>query len=74
MEGLLKYEIDPELQEAFVDVLLEENTIKMNLLAIDYLTQNKYDADSLKAIMDEINPTKSTAIFVRAKKNEKNKP
>ena len=74
MEGLLKYEIDPELQEAFVDVLLEENIIKMNLLAIDYLTQNKYDADSLKAIMDEINPIKSTAIFVRAKKNEKNKP
>jgi hypothetical protein len=74
LEGLLKYEIDPELQEAFVNVLLEENTIKMNLMAIDYLTQNKYDADSLKAILEEINPKKSTAIFVRAKKNITNKP
>jgi len=74
MEGLMKYTIDPELQEAFVNVLLEEKTIKMNLMAIDYLSQNKYDADSLKAIMEEINPQKSTAIFVRAKKNKANNP
>jgi len=74
MEGLLKYDLDPELQQAFVNVLLEEKTIKMNLMAIDYLTQNKYNADSLRVIMEEVNPQKSTAIFVRAKKNTKNKP
>jgi len=74
MEGLMKYDIDPELQEAFVNILLEEKTIKMNLMAIDYLTQNKYDTDSLRTIMEEVNPQKSTAIFVRAKKNITIKP
>ena len=71
MESLMNYKMDPEIQEAFIKVLLEENTIQMNLMAIDYLTQNNYNADSLKAIIDEIDPKKSTAIFVRAKKNQK---
>jgi hypothetical protein len=74
MEGLLKYKIDPELQEAFLKVLSEEETIKMNLLAIDYLTKNNYNADSLKSIIEEADPKKSTAIFVRAKKNNQIKP
>jgi hypothetical protein len=72
MESLMNYKMDPEIQEAFIKVLLEENTIQMNLMAIDYLTQNNYNADSLKSIIDEIDPKKSTAIFVRAKKNQKN--
>lgn len=74
MEGLLKYEMDSELQEAFVKVLLEEKTMKLNLLAIDYLAKNNYNADSLRSILEEIDPQKSTAIFIRANKNIKNKP
>ena len=74
MEGLLKYKIDPELQEAFLKVLSEEETIKMNLLAIDYLTKNNYNTESLKSIIEDADPKKSTAIFVRAKRNNKIKP
>ena len=74
MEGLLKYKIDPELQEAFTKVLLDEKTIKMNLMAIDYFTKNNYNAESLRSIIEEIDPQKSTAIFIRAKKNIQNKP
>jgi len=70
MEGLLKYKIDPELQEAFTKVLLDEKTIKMNLMAIDYFTKNNYNADSLRSIIEELNPQKSTAIFIRAKKKQ----
>ena len=62
------------MQEAFLKVLSEEETIKMNLLAIDYLTKNNYDADSLRSIIEKSDPQKSTAIFVRAKKNIQTKP
>ena len=72
MESLMKYKMDAELQEAFIKILLEEDTIQMNLMAIDYLTKNNYNADSLRTIIDEVNPQKSTAIFIRAKKNKKN--
>lgn len=74
MESLMKYNFDPELQEAFIKVLLEEKTIKMNLMAIDYLTMNNYNPDSLKSIIEEASPQKSTAIFVRAKNFFKTNP
>jgi hypothetical protein len=73
MEGLLKYEMDSELQDAFIKVLKEEKTMKLNLMAIDYLAKSNYNADSLRSIIEEIDPQKSTAIFIRANKKIQNK-
>jgi hypothetical protein len=67
MSSLMKYENDPEIQDAFVNILLEEKSIKMNLMAIDYLTESNFNADTLKSVLSEIDPRKSTAVFIRAK-------
>ena len=74
MESLVKYKIDPELQEAFIKVLLQEDNMKMNLMAIDYLTKNNFNPDSLKSIIEESAPQKSAAILIRAKKTSQIKP
>lgn len=67
MSSLMKYENDAEIQQAFVKVLKEESSIKMNLMAIDYLTGSDFNVDSLRSVLSEIDPQKSTAVFVRAK-------
>ncbi len=68
MSSLIKYENDSEIQDAFVNILLEEKSIKMNLMAIDYLTESNFDPDTLRSLISEIDPSKSTAVFIRAKK------
>lgn len=70
MEGLMKYKLDQEIQDAFLKVLNEEKSVKLNLMAIDYLTKNNFNEDSLKAIIEKSDPLKSTAIFIRAKKQK----
>jgi len=68
MDGLLKYKNDPLITEAFVDLLQKEQSMKMNLMAVDYLTESNVNKDTLKSVLSEIDPKRSTAIFVRAKK------
>ena len=73
MNSLLNYKNDPQIQQAFVQVLKEESSIKMNLMAIDYLTGSNFNVDTLKSVLSEIDPQKSTAVFVRAKEYIENK-
>ncbi|MFC2087982.1 zf-HC2 domain-containing protein [Calditrichota bacterium] len=73
MSSLMNYKNDPQVQEAFIKVLNEEKTIKMNLMAIDYLTDSNFNADTLKSVLSEIDPQKSSAVFIRAKEYIENK-
>ncbi len=72
MNNLQDYKNDPEVQEAFLGVLKDEESVKMRLMAIDYLTESQTKADTLKKIISESTVPQNPAIMIKVK-NYKNK-
>ncbi|TFG96969.1 MAG: hypothetical protein E4H13_11545 [Calditrichales bacterium] len=68
MEQLSNYGNDQEIQMAFVDVLRQEESVKMRLLAIDFLTKNNFSSDSLKRALSESTVPQSPAVMIKLKK------
>jgi len=67
MNNLISYKNDPEVEEAFLKVLKEEESVKMRLMAIDYLTENQLKADTLQKIISESNAPQNPAIMIKVK-------
>ncbi len=73
MDRLYEYKNDPQIQDAFLHVLREEESVKMRLLAIDYLTTSQFPADAVQKALSESEISKSPAVLIKAKKYIENK-
>ena len=65
MVSLSEYESDQEIQEAFIDVLRKEESVKMRLFAIDYLTANKLTPDTLQRVISESEAPQNPALMIK---------
>jgi hypothetical protein len=65
MSNLLKYENDPFVQNAFIKVLRDEESVKMRLLAADYLINNQIPADSLQKALSESEIMQNPAVMLK---------
>ena len=72
MQRLDEYKNDPQIQEAFLKVLGEEESVKMRLLAIDYLTTSQFPAEAVQKALSESEIAKSPAVLIKAKKYTEN--
>jgi hypothetical protein len=72
MNNLISYKNDSEVQEAFLKVLKDEESVKMRLMAIEYLTESKLKADSLQQIISESNAPQNPAIMIKVKNYKNN--
>jgi hypothetical protein len=68
MQRLYENKNDPQIQEAFLKVLGEEESVKMRLLAIDYLTTSQFPAEAVQKALSESEIAKSPAVLIKAKK------
>ncbi len=71
-ETLLSYQEDPEIREAFLGVLREEESVQMRLMALEYLITNNISPDSVRTLVDQKHLQNSPAVLFRAKKYLKN--
>jgi hypothetical protein len=67
MNGLQQYQNDAEVQNAFIKVLKDESSVKMRLMAVDYLTKTGIAPDSLRRIVSESNVPQSPAVLIKVK-------
>ena len=67
MNGLQQYQNDAEVQNAFTKVLKDEASVKMRLMAVDYLTKSGIAPDSLRRIVSESNVPQSPAVLIKVK-------
>ena len=65
MSGLIDYKSDFDIQEAFLKVLRQEQSVKMRLLAIDYLTKIQVAPDTLQQALAESEVTMSPAVMIK---------
>jgi hypothetical protein len=65
MSELIDYGDDDEIKEAFLKVLREEESVKMRLLAIDYLTKTQISPDVLQQALNESEVTMSPAVMIK---------
>jgi hypothetical protein len=70
MNSLLGYPNDQEVTNSFFQVLKEEESVKMRLLAIDYLTQKKVPVDTLQKVLSESKVIQSPAVRIKMKTYE----
>jgi len=68
MQRLYENKNDPQIQEAFLKVLGEEESVKMRLLAIDYLTTSQFPAEAVQKALSESEIAKSPAVLIKARK------
>jgi hypothetical protein len=68
MSGLMNYKFDNEIKEAFLKVLREEESVKMRLAAIDYLTNVQVTPTSLQEALNESKVNVSPAVMIKMKK------
>ena len=67
-ETLSEYAMDPELREAFMDVLRKEDSVQMRLNALDYLTTNRVAPDSIRVLVENRDLHNSPAVLFKARK------
>jgi hypothetical protein len=67
MNNLFNYKNDPEVEEAFIRVLKEEESVKMRLMAIEYLTESQLKADTLQKIVSESEAPQNPALLIKVK-------
>lgn len=67
MTALLGYAKDDQIEEAFLKILRQEESMQMRLLAIDYLTQNKIDEHTLERELGAATTQNNTAILMKAR-------
>ena len=65
MSELNDYKNDEQIKEAFLRVLHEEESVKMRLLAIDYLINAQVDPDTLEQALIESKVTMSPAVMIK---------
>jgi hypothetical protein len=68
MSGLMNYQFDNDIKEAFLKVLREEESVKMRLAAIDYLTNVQVTPNDLQKAFDESTVNVSPAVMIKMKK------
>jgi hypothetical protein len=68
MSNLSNYQNDQEIRDAFLKVLQEEESVKMRLLAIDYLTNDQVSPDILQQTLNESDVTQSPAVMIKMRK------
>jgi len=67
MTTLLDYAKDDQIEEAFLKILRQEESMQMRLLAIDYLTQNKIDGHTLERELGAATTQNNTAILMKVR-------
>lgn len=67
MNSLSQYNNDREIEEAFMDVLTDEESVRMRLLAIDYLTNNNLAPETLKKVLAQSEVPTSPAVLIKVK-------
>ncbi len=67
-ETLFDYNNDPEVRQAFIDVLRKEESVQMRLLALDYLIKNNVSQDTIRTLIEERYLQNSPAVLVKARK------
>ena len=65
MSNLINYKNDQDIKEAFLKVLQKEESVKMRLLAIDYLTKEKVSSEILRRTLDESEVAQSPAVMIK---------
>ena len=73
MSNLLKYENDPFVEDAFLKVLRDEESVKMRLLAADYLIKNQMPADSLQKALSESDILQNPAVMLKVRNYKEQK-
>jgi hypothetical protein len=73
MSSLIEYKNDKAVQNAFLKVLREEKSVKMRLLAIEYLTNEQVSEDILQQALNESEVAQSPAVLIKMRKYLENK-
>ena len=68
MYNLTEFRNDEKVKDAFLKVLREEESVKMRLLAIDYLTEDKVSPEALKQALNEAEVRQSPAVLIKMRK------
>ncbi len=68
MRNLTKYKQDDEIKNAFLNVLQDEESVRMRLMALDYFNEYKINPDELKPFIEMEELKKSPAVWIKAKK------
>jgi hypothetical protein len=68
MYSLMEYKNDKTIQNAFLKVLQEEESVKMRLLAIEYLMTDQVPPDVLQQTLDESKVTQSPAVHIKMRR------
>jgi hypothetical protein len=66
MSSLLNYEDDADVQSAFLDIFADEESIKMRLMALDYLKKSRIEKKKLQSILEKIDSGKNAAVILKA--------
>jgi hypothetical protein len=68
MSSLIKYKADNDVQDAFIRVLKEEESVQMRLTAIDYLQDTNISPDVLWSAVEHSDNKIYSAVLLKAKK------
>jgi hypothetical protein len=68
MSSLMEYETDPDIQNAFLDILQNEESVKMQLMALEYLKKTQVNKNTLRSVIDQMDRTKNAAVVFKAQK------
>jgi hypothetical protein len=68
MSNLSNFKNDRDVREAFLKVLREEESVKMRLLAVDYLTRDQVPPDVLQQAINESEVNQSPAVMIKMRK------
>ncbi len=66
MSGLMNYEDDVDVQSAFLDIFQDEESVKMRLMALDYLKKSRIDKAKLQAALEQMDSGKNAAVIIKA--------
>ena len=67
LRGLLNYKYDEDLSQALFQVLKEEDSMQMRLLAIEYLIDNRIEPEKLKKLLSDLDTQKNIPVILKAK-------
>jgi hypothetical protein len=73
MRNLTRYDQDDEIKEAFLKTLTDEESVKMKLMALDYLDKHQINPDELRPYAEMDALKKSPAVLIKVKKYLENK-
>jgi hypothetical protein len=65
MSNLSNFKNDEDIKEAFLRVLRKDESVKMRLLAIDYLINEKVSSETLQKTLDESEVAQSPAVMIK---------